>query len=150
MLDLILMLHQCAPTVAPETMRAVVTHESARNPYAIGINSRAWKLVRQPRNEAEAVATAQELIDRGVSVDMGWAQINSQHLRKMNLSVKDIFEPCTNLRVGGYILTDCYQRASSYSGNQRLHAALSCYNTGTFTAGLQNGYVAKVYRAAKN
>ena len=37
MLDFMVLAQQCAPTVAPQTMAAVVQVESSFNPYAIGV-----------------------------------------------------------------------------------------------------------------
>src|SRR5690606_34932781 len=49
-------------------------------------------------------------------------------------------------RAGAFVLTDNYRRAVRGGEERPLHAALSAYNTGSFTRGLRNGYVAKVMR----
>ena len=145
MLDFFLLAQQCAPTVAPQTIAAVVKHESGFRPNAIGIN-RAGRLQRQPRNQEEAVVTAEWLIKNGYNIDMGLGQINSANLRRLGLTVKDVFDPCTNLRAAAQILSENYNLASrSYADPQkRLHVALSYYNTGSPTRGFSNGYVSKV------
>ena len=48
----------CAPQVHADTARALVSVESAFNPWAIGVVGGA--LVRQPRDRAEALATAED------------------------------------------------------------------------------------------
>ena len=53
----------CAPQVHAGTTRALVSVESAFNPWAIGVIGGA--LVRQPRARAEALATARALRDAG-------------------------------------------------------------------------------------
>ena len=53
----------CAPQVHADTARALVSVESALNPWAIGVVGGA--LVRQPRHRAEALATAKALRDAG-------------------------------------------------------------------------------------
>tara|TARA_R110000772_G_scaffold262888_1_gene382225 strand:+ start:2322 stop:2777 length:456 start_codon:yes stop_codon:yes gene_type:complete len=77
---------------------------------------------------------------------MGLAQINSANLSWLKLTVKQVFDPCANLRAGAFILTDNYHRAVRSGEERPLHAALSAYNTGSFTRGLRNGYVEKVMR----
>jgi type IV secretion system protein VirB1 len=81
----------------------------------------------------------------GRSFDMGFAQINSQHLKpngflsKLGITVDDIFEPCVNLRAGANI----YGNAAIKNGGD-VKVALSIYNTGTKSNGISNGYVQKV------
>jgi type IV secretion system protein VirB1 len=141
---------QCAPTVAPQTIQALVTKESAHNPFAIGINSGKWKLERQPKNLGEAVATAKELIEMGINIDVGLGQINVRNLKWIGYSITQIFEPCNNLRAAEKVLRDCFDRAVKVSSNSQiaLMKSLSCYNTGNFENGFRNGYVEKVYKIA--
>lgn len=149
-MDFVALAQQCAPTVAIETMAAVVAHESGRNAFAIGINGGA-RISRQPVNKAEAVETAKQLLKLSLSIDLGLAQINSANLTKLGLSVEDAFEPCANLRAAEKVLRWCYDPASQRlgSGQAALQAALSCYNTGGYSRGLANGYVQSIYRVAK-
>lgn len=136
---------QCAPWIHPTTLSAVVLQESRANPLAIGVNG-SYKLKRQPRDKAEAIATARWLADNGHNFDAGLGQINVRNMRWLGLGFADLFDPCANLRGAGLVLSDCYSRASRiYGGGQKaLMAALSCYNTGDFGRGLRNGYVGKV------
>lgn len=145
MLDFFVLAQQCAPAVEPHTIAAVVKHESGFKPNAIGIN-RAGRLQWQPRNQEEAVVTAEWLIKNGYNIDMGLGQINSANLRYLGLSVKQVFDPCTNLRAAARILTENYTLASRKHADpqKRLQVALSYYNTGSPTRGFSNGYVSKV------
>ena len=140
---------QCAPTVAIETMVALVAHESRQNPFAIGING-GVRLSRQPATKAEAVGVANQLLKMSVSFDLGLAQINSANLPRLGLSVEQAFEPCANLRAAEVVLRGCYDGAASRygAGQGALQAALSCYNTGGYAKGVANGYVLDVYRIA--
>lgn len=135
---------QCAPQVSHDTMAAIVQTESQGNPWAIGVNRAA--AVAQPTSKAEAIRVARRLIAQGRNIDMGLAQINSANLSWLDLTVEQVFDPCTNLRAAAFILTDNYRRAVSTGIQRPLHAALSAYNTGSFTRGLTNGYVGKVMR----
>lgn len=137
----------CAPLVHPETAWRVVKHESAGNPYAIGING-PYRLSGQPSTREQAVQTAQWLLERGHSIDMGLGQINYKNLQWLGLTVEDVFDPCKNLQAMQTVLTQAYARAARKHGpgQAALVAALSEYNTGSQVRGIQNGYVARVQR----
>jgi type IV secretion system protein VirB1 len=149
-MDFAMLAQQCAPTVAVQTIAAVVSHESRTNPFAIGINGGA-RISRQPESHQEAVETASKLLALGLSIDLGLAQINSANLPKLGLTVQQVFEPCTNLQAAETVLHWCYDPAAKRHGHgqRALQEALSCYNTGDFAKGLANGYVASIYRLAK-
>ena len=140
----------CAAGVHPVTMAAVAKVESGFNPLAIGVIGA--RLVRQPADKAEAIATAQALEKAGYNFDVGIGQVNRHNLSRYGLSYEAAFDACSNLRVAALILTDCYARAKpQYASEQRaLDAALSCYCSGNFQTGLraqiegQLSYVAKV------
>lgn len=140
---------QCAPSVAPETMASIAYVESRFNPYAIGVN-RAAGLSRQPRNKAEAIATARALLAQGKNIDLGIGQINSNNLGWLRLTVEDAFDPCRNLSAASKVLTSNYQSVarSASSPQHALRLSVSMYNTGSQTRGFGNGYVRKVEEAA--
>jgi type IV secretion system protein VirB1 len=144
-MDFVALAQECAPWVAHETLAAIVKTESAFRPLAIGVNGGA-RLARQPENKAEAVVTAKWLLSKGYNIDLGLGQINSANLTRTGLTVEDAFDPCKNLTASATILHENYQAASrKVEGRQAaLHAALSAYNTGSFTKGFSNGYVQKV------
>jgi type IV secretion system protein VirB1 len=123
-------------------MAAIVKTESQFNPLAININAGA-RLERQPANKEEALITARWLIANNYNIDLGLGQVNSVNLVKTNLSVEDAFDSCKNLAAAATILQWNYKSASKkISGEQAaLHAAISAYNTGSFTKGFSNGYV---------
>jgi type IV secretion system protein VirB1 len=148
-MDFVALAQQCAPSVAHQTLAAIVKSESAFRPFAIGVNGGA-RLVRQPDNKPEAVATATWLLANGYAIDLGLGQVSSANLGNTGLTVEDAFDPCKNLAAAGAILQRNYQAASArVTGEQAvLQAALSAYNTGSFTRGLANGYVQKVLRNA--
>lgn len=145
---------QCAPDVAPTTIAAIVTVESSHNPYAIGVVGGA--LARQPRNLREALATVRSLLQQRRNFSMGLAQVNRFNLPKHNVSYEQVFDPCTNLRVGSAILKDCYVRAGEGERDPQraLRAAFSCYYSGNFKRGFRPdkpgelSYVDKVVNAA--
>lgn len=154
MMEFLALAEQCAPTVAPQTMAAVVSVESGNNPYAIGVVGA--RLERQPRNSAEAVATARQLEAEGWNFSLGVAQVNRHNLPKYQIDYAQAFNACTNMRVGSKILEECYVRALKATPEPQaaLHAALSCYYSGNFTRGFmpdiagRPSYVQKVLASA--
>jgi type IV secretion system protein VirB1 len=133
----------CAPGVHPATAQALVSTESAFNPFAIGVAG--GRLERQPRDRAEALATARRLHADGWNFSVGLAQINLMNLPRLGLSLESAFEPCSNLRSMQTVLGECFERAKEGDSTQHaLRRALSCYYSGNFTTGLRHGYVQRV------
>jgi len=135
---------QCAPHVAPDTMLAVARHESGLQPWSVHDNKTGKTIAGA--SEDEAIATAQQLIAAGHSVDMGLMQVNSANLPGLGVSVRAVFKPCANMAAGAAVLTAAYRAASARtrSIDEALRIALSLYNTGTPSAGFGNGYVGQV------
>jgi type IV secretion system protein VirB1 len=127
--------------VPAEVMQHVVNVESSRNPYAIGVVG--GQLVRQPQNLGEAVATVRMLEQNGYNYSLGVAQVNRANLGKYGLDTYEkAFEFCPNLTAGSRILAQCYASASNDWGK-----AFSCYYSGNFTTGYQDGYVQRVFNS---
>lgn len=136
----------CAPTVHPITVAAIASVESQGNPYAIFDNK--LKIPFYPKTRGVAYQLASALLSYGHSIDIGVMQISSQHLKPMNLSLHNLFEPCYSISVGGKILTDNYYRYLKDSpSTEALRKAISAYNTGHPSRG--SVYVSKVVAAAK-
>jgi type IV secretion system protein VirB1 len=133
----------CAPSVAPETVLAIIQTESSGDPLALNVNGG-----RQPArqsNVADAAATARRFVAAGYSVDLGLGQINSRNMRWLGLTWETVFDPCTNVAALARVLTANYNSAIAGRDPQTaLRVALSMYNTGSQTRGFRNGYVAKV------
>ena len=69
------MFFSCTDLAVPhDVMHHVVRVESSGNPYAIGVVG--GRLQRQPKNLAEAVATAKMLEQKGFNFSLGLAQVN--------------------------------------------------------------------------
>ena len=148
---------RCAPTVASSTMEAIVSTESRGHQFAIadaGPLYLPWaqrkKLVRSYYlgSADAATALAEKLIANGHTVSLGLSQVNDRNLAGMNLTVRQMFDPCANLGAGGKIMTDFYKRASRKFGPgiKALNAALSAYNSGDWVRGEKDGYVNLIYR----
>ncbi len=129
--------------VPTEVMHHVVRVESSYNPYAIGVVG--GRLVRQPKNLPEALATVRMLESRGFNFSIGLAQVNRHNLDKYGLDTYEkAFEPCANLSAGSKILAECYRRASGDWGK-----SFSCYYSGNFSTGFRHGYVQKIYASVR-
>ncbi|WP_425493058.1 lytic transglycosylase domain-containing protein [Dyella lutea] len=125
--------------VPAEVMQHVAQVESGNNPFAIGVVG--GRLQRQPRNLAEATATARMLERRGYNYSLGIAQVNRANLGHYGLhTYARAFDRCSNLQAGASILANCYARAGGDWGK-----AFSCYYSGNFVTGYRDGYVQRVY-----
>jgi type IV secretion system protein VirB1 len=135
----------CGVIITPAVLSAIVQVESGGKPYAVyhATQSHFFK------TEDEAIAFASPLVAAGQSVDLGLAQINSRNLDALSLSVDTVFEPCSNLRAAQTVFLWGYDREedTELSAREKLIAALSRYNTGNSTAGVHNGYTARVLAA---
>ena len=137
----------CAPLVHASTARALVAVESSFNPHAIGVVGGV--LERQPRNRAEALATATQLQVKGWNFSVGLAQINVHNFQRLGLTTATAFDPCENLRAMQAVLGECFDRSALPEQPQAaLRQALSCYYSGNFVTGFRHGYVQRVTQAA--
>lgn len=136
------LIESCTPRSHWDVMEKIVKVESNGHKYAIGVNAKGYKS-RFPDNKGDAETVLESLLAEGVNVDIGLAQINSQHFKrngvfaKRGFAAKDALDPCTNLKMGAYILSENFRRY----GN--VPDALSAYNTGSGKKGYHNGYVEK-------
>ena len=146
-LSVAILLAACAPSVHPVTARALIEVESGLNENAIGIVGAV--LERQPRNRAEAIATAASLRSQGINFSVGLAQINVRNIDRLGLSVAEAFEPCRNLGAMESILASCFDRSNAESPQSDLRRALSCYYSGNFMTGFRHGYVRRVVASAR-
>lgn len=132
-------LNSCSNFAVPaEIMQHVISVESSNNPFAIGVVGD--RLVRQPRDLPEALATVEKLEDMGRNFSVGLAQINRRNFERLGItSYREAFHPCTNISAGAKVLADCHKRA-----NLNWPKAFSCYYSGNFTTGFRDGYVQKL------
>jgi type IV secretion system protein VirB1 len=135
---------QCAPSVAPATVAAVVHTESRGWQFALNVNG----LTRQPArvsNANDAIRIARYYVSQGYSVDLGLGQINSRNMKGLGLTWDTVFDPCTNVAAAGAVLAGNYRSVRTGLHPQTaLRVALSMYNTGSQSRGFRNGYVSRV------
>lgn len=137
------MFFACTDLAVPhDIMHHVVRVESSGNPYAIGVVG--GRLQRQPKNLAEAVATAKMLEQKGFNFSLGLAQVNRYNLKKYGLhSYEHAFQVCPNVKAGSHILRERYNRAKDWG------KSFSCYYSGNFVTGYKHGYVQKIFSSMK-
>lgn len=145
--SLLALISFCTTDVAPNTIAQIIRVESQGNPLALNVNGLDQQFTAQ--NIKQAAEITRIYIEKGYTVDIGLMQINSSNFSGLGYSDNDIerlFEPCNNINAGGVILKDFYIRSKKRYDNSQvaLHAAISAYNTGSFSRGIKNGYVAKV------
>jgi type IV secretion system protein VirB1 len=149
---------RCAPNAAVDTLGAVALTESALHPYALslnypatvaaynGLHNQGVYLTRQPATLPEAIHWTRWFHNRGYTVSIGLMQINSENAAKYGVTVRELFDPCTNVAIGARLLGEIYS-TTPHSGQPNLKALMftfSAYNSATFTTGLKNGYASTV------
>jgi type IV secretion system protein VirB1 len=154
----------CAASVPVSTLEAIARTESALYPYALSINRphelarrSGWNqgvinLERQPVSREEAIAWTKWLLAQGITVSIGLLQVNSEQTLLLHLTPEQLFDPCTNLQSGAALLSATYAAIARIQGEgiAALDSALSYYNTGSPSAGLNNGYVQQVKTHSKS
>ena len=102
------------------------------NERSVGDPDNTTHFSYRPRDKAEAVSVARNLIAEGHDFDLGLMQINRGNFAWLGLTVEAAFDPCRSIAAGAAVLTQ-----------------ISRYNTGSPTTGFRNGYVARVLAAAQ-
>jgi type IV secretion system protein VirB1 len=133
----------CQSALQSPVMQRIYQVESGFNPFAIGVVG--GRLVRQPKNLDEAVATAKYLVSLDRNFSIGPGQVNQIHFSRLgwDVNIQAGFDVCKNAVAAHNIFQECYSRAinSGFSAKQEYNAtaaALSCYYSGKLYAGKTN------------
>ena len=133
----------CQSALQTPVMQNIYRVESGFNPFAIGVVG--GRLVRQPKNLDEAVATAKYLVSLNMNFSIGQGQVNRVHFSRLgwDKNIQAGFEICKNVIAAHSIFQECHSRAitSKFSAEQDYNstaAALSCYYSGKLSAGKTN------------
>ena len=140
----------CAPTVAVETIAAVVSLESDFFPLAIRINS-GLPPGEPPKNKAEAIEAATTLIAQHQNADLGLGGVNAAELGALNLTVADAFDPCLNLKATAALLNRDYRAAINNGATPAKAEKVmlqSYYGHGNALIGKMVGFDSEVRREA--
>lgn len=134
------------PAALEPYFAAIQQVESRGHPWSIFDNTtrRSYRLA----SRAEAEAKARELIQYGHNLDLGLMQLNCKYqCRREGVSLDNIFEPETNLRIARTVFLEFWEQARRVSTDfaARVAAAVGAYNNGR-VAVPNPGYVDKVWR----
>lgn len=142
----------CQSALQAPVMQQIYQVESSFNPFAIGVVG--GRLVRQPKNLGEAVATAVYLARLGRNFSVGQGQVNRVHFSTLgwNADIRSGFDVCKNVIAAHDIFKKCYARAiaSGFTAKQdysATDAALSCYYSGSLSAGKTNPDITRYINA---
>ena len=145
-MDMDYLINACEIDVAPQIMVAIVKTESGGNPWVI--NDNTAKRVFKMSDRQTTILQAKALLAKGHNIDVGLAQINSNNLASLGLSVEEVIEPCTNLKASAAILKKFYKlgAAKFTTPQQALFYSFAAYNSGSFNR--SHSYASKVWRVA--
>ena len=65
-----------------------------------GLHNQEVYLTRQPATLPEAIRWTRWFHNRGYTVSIGLMQINSENIAKYGVTVRQLFDPCTNVAIG--------------------------------------------------
>ena len=141
----------------PEDATAkIAKQESALRPWALSVNypngtarklgepGGYARLQKQPSSKDQALRWAKRLIEQGQTVSFGLMQISSQNLARLGYTLEQAYEPCTNIKIAGTLLSQKLASAKTLAPDNPLPVALSLYNSGDMRMGFANGYVSGV------
>jgi type IV secretion system protein VirB1 len=150
-MNLLALITACAPTLPPAFVDALVQVESARAPYAIGMDAGAAALARQPASLKEALALVEQLRREGKGFSVGLGQIHVSNVKRYRISWKQAFEPCVNLSLAQKIFADYQTQAllHGYRGEAAVLAALRGYNSGSIHYQGSTPYAQNILRRAR-
>src|SRR5690606_12912882 len=97
LLDLSSLVQECAPTVSPVLMQALVRKESGFNPHAIGVHAGEKPLKEQPQSLDEAIRVAKYLESKKIGFSVGLGQLSIGNVKAWGMTWEQAFDACQNL-----------------------------------------------------
>lgn len=143
--------HNCAPSVATETLAGIISLESRFEPFNIRINS-GPPLKQQPASKAEAIEVAAALAAGHQDIQLGLAGLGLDDLSRLNLTIAEAFDPCLNLKATATLLDSTYRRAIRTGADETEAGKImlqSFYGGGDISAGSSAEYDSQVQREIK-
>lgn len=142
-----------APVLA-QSMTSVAQKDFARCFETVGASSGIHppllRAIAQVESSNNPGATNKQHLGRTGSYDIGLMQINSRWLptlKAFGIGERDLFEPCTSIEVGAWILSDLFRRhGSGWEAVGAYNAACSSLK-GQACRKARDSYITKVRRA---
>ncbi len=145
MIDIAL-INECKHNEVPvKIVQAIIKEESNKNPLSINVNKDGKSLISySPKTKEKAKQLAKFWIDKGYTVDIGLMQLNSANFDNYNITIEKALNPCKNIKVASSIYYKFFKALNKKIPlKTRVYKAFSAYNTGSYSKGFKNGYVAK-------
>ncbi len=120
----------CTNGVHPETVIAIIEFVTGRDPYVMTMLAADGKRISaSTENRREAIRKSIEYIEADIPISVGLMQVSDRYWLEYDVTVMDMLEPCTNIRVGTTILKRQYLEAVNDVGlnNHAMRIALSRY-----------------------
>lgn len=131
-----------------KTIMAICKHESNYNPYAINVNKSKFNFQRGShffKSKYAANLYMDFTLDPlGLNYDIGYCQINSQHLKRLKISNEDLLDKEMNMKIA----SDIYSWNLKHCKGEEV-CALSMYNTGYKNSTIGKKYAYKVLKIRK-
>lgn len=130
MSELDVFIETCTNGVHPETVTAIIELVTGRDPFVLTVLSADGnRISASANNRRDAIRKSIEYIEAENPISVGLMQVSDRYWLEYEVTVMDMLEPCTNIRVGTTILKREYLNAVKDVGasNDAMRIALSKY-----------------------
>ena len=102
----------CSSGVHPDTVAAVVEIVTNREPFVFTVLPAKGKRIQgSARDRDTVIRKGSEHIEAGGMVSVGLMQVSSKYWKKHDVTIMDMMDPCTNIRVGTSLLKSAFVNA---------------------------------------